>query len=112
MDADTARELLQDERRRLQATHDAMEAAVAEQQDSSELSSYDQHPGDTGSETFEREKDSSIVESVAQSLTDIDAALARVDDGSYGSCEVCGRPIADERLEALPAARHCVEHAR
>lgn len=41
-------------------------------------------------------------------MVDIDAAIARLDDGTYGACEACHRPIAPERLEALPHARYCV----
>jgi RNA polymerase-binding transcription factor DksA len=44
-------------------------------------------------------------------LGQIEAALARMDDGSYGTCEVCGRPIAEERLRALPLTSLCREHA-
>ena len=40
----------------------------------------------------------------------VNAALARLDDGTYGLCEVCGEPIADERLATVPAARFCVDH--
>ena len=45
-------------------------------------------------------------------LREIDATLARIADGTYGRCEVCGEPIAAGRLEARPAARTCVAHAR
>ena len=41
-------------------------------------------------------------------VVDIDAAIARLDAGTYGSCETCDRPIAGERLEAIPHARHCI----
>lgn len=43
-------------------------------------------------------------------LADVDAALGRLDDGTYGRCEVCGGPIDDARLSALPATRACAEH--
>ncbi len=111
MDPDTARGLLTAERERLSETLAAVTADVDAQKESmSELSSYDQHPGDLGSDTFEREKDESIVESVRASLDDVDAALARVDDGSYGRCVRCGETIPDERLEAVPATRYCLRH--
>jgi RNA polymerase-binding transcription factor DksA len=73
-----------------------------------EISSYDQHQADLGTETFEREKDLSILEQVEAELADVAHALERLDDGTYGVCEACGKPIGDERLEALPAARFCV----
>ncbi len=75
----------------------------------SELSLVDQHPADIGTETFEREKDLSILEQVEAQLRDVDRATARLDDGTYGTCEACGRPIDAARLEARPATRVCLE---
>jgi RNA polymerase-binding transcription factor DksA len=62
------------------------------------------------SETFEREKDFSILEQVEAELTDVQRALQRLDDGTYGLCDACHEPIPDERLEAQPAARFCMSH--
>jgi RNA polymerase-binding transcription factor DksA len=66
-------------------------------------------PASHGSETFEREKDLAIVESLEHELAELEAALQRIDDGSYGIDEVTGEPIAPERLEARPAARTNVD---
>jgi DnaK suppressor protein len=44
-------------------------------------------------------------------LADVERALKKLDEGTYGSCEVCGQPIAPARLEAMPATRYCVQHA-
>lgn len=111
MDANTARKLLTAERERLEETREGVWTDVEAQKESTqELSAVDQHPGDLGTETFEREKDASIAESVDAELAEIDAAFHRVDEGSYGVCEVCGKQIPDERLEAVPATRHCIEH--
>ena len=44
-------------------------------------------------------------------LADVERAIAKIDDGNYGTCETCGEPIAPARLEAMPASRFCVEHA-
>jgi RNA polymerase-binding transcription factor DksA len=74
-----------------------------------ELSHYDQHPADTASDTFEREKDLSILEQLEAELEEIEAALARLDDGTYGVDEVTGEPIDPERLDALPTARTNVD---
>jgi RNA polymerase-binding transcription factor DksA len=71
----------------------------------SELSDYDQHPADTASETFEREKDVSILERLEAELAELQAALERIDAGTYGIDEVTGEPIAPERLAVLPTAR-------
>ncbi|HEX3540936.1 MAG TPA: TraR/DksA C4-type zinc finger protein [Acidimicrobiales bacterium] len=74
-----------------------------------ELSTVDQHPADAGTEVFDREEVLSVRQSVEAELDDIDRALAKVDDGTYGKCEICGKDIGAERLEAFPAARLCVE---
>ena len=82
----------------------------SETENLSELSSIDQHQADVGSETFEREKDISILEQIEAELEDVEHALHRLDDGTYGTCEVDGKPIPADRLEAMPAARFCLEH--
>jgi DnaK suppressor protein len=61
------------------------------------------------SQVFEQERDLAMRERASQHLEAVDAALARHDDGSYGTCIRCGRAIAPERLEALPWAAHCIE---
>jgi RNA polymerase-binding transcription factor DksA len=63
-----------------------------------------------GTETFEREKDLSILEQVEAELADVEHALRRLDEGTYGTCEIDGKPIPEDRLEAMPAARLCLEH--
>lgn len=77
----------------------------SESDEVSELADYDQHPADMGTETFEREKDLSILESLESELAELEAALQRVEDGTYGIDEVTGEPIPPERLEAYPTAR-------
>ena len=69
-----------------------------------------QHPADSASDAFEREKEFSILEQVEAELHDVQRALQRLDDGTYGTCEACHAPIGDERLAALPAARFCLQH--
>ena len=114
MDTDLARQRLADERARLDGVKSTFDdEGLTEQSESDsvgELSSYDQHQADMGTETFEREKDLSILEQVEAELADVEHALRRLDEGSYGTCEVCGKTIPDERLEAMPATRLCVEH--
>lgn len=107
MDLDEARQRLLAERERVQSLIDGLddELSVSEQESSGELAAYDQHNADSGSETFEREKDASIRDSLERERGEIDAALARVDDGTYGVDEETGDPISDERLDALPWAR-------
>ena len=84
----------------------------SESEELSELSNYDQHPADTGTETFEREKDLSILDSLEAELGELEAALQRVVEGTYGIDEVTGEPIAPERLEAVPTARTNVDTER
>lgn len=65
---------------------------------------------ESGADTFYMERDQSLLERVRSDLDDVDSALRRLEEGSYGHCEACGEPIADERLEAMPAARFCLVH--
>ena len=112
-DADGARTALHEERARLQQIRAGLAGeavdGVSEQDALAELSFVDQHPADIGTETFEREKDLSILEHVDAQLADVDRALGRIDDGSYGTCEACGREIDEDRLRARPAARFCID---
>jgi DnaK suppressor protein len=61
------------------------------------------------SQVFEQQRDLALRDRNEQQLAAVDAALARLDDGTYGLCARCGRPIAPERLDALPWAAHCIE---
>lgn len=113
MDADHARRLLEDERARLEQVHRGFDdehlTDESERESVAELSGSDQHQADSGTETFEREKDLSILENVEAELADIEHALERLTDGTYGRCEACSRPIDEERLEAMPATRLCLQ---
>jgi DnaK suppressor protein len=60
-------------------------------------------------QVFEQQRDLALRERAEQHLALVDAALARLDDGTFGTCLRCGRQIAPERLEALPWAAHCIE---
>lgn len=75
----------------------------------SELSSYDNHPADLGSEVFERGKDIALKENVEIQLMKIEDALAKIASGSYGKCDICGKEIPAERLEAVPESTMCLE---
>ncbi|HCJ57002.1 TraR/DksA C4-type zinc finger protein [Lutispora sp.] len=74
----------------------------------SELSSYDNHPGDIGTETFEAEKNFSFRNNDKFVIGEANDALKKIEDGSYGFCEHCGEEIAEERLDILPYARLCI----
>lgn len=84
----------------------------SQREDLSSLSAVDQHPADQGTETFDRERDLSLREQVEGELVEVARALVRLDRGTYGRCEACGRPIGAERLAAEPAARLCLDDQR
>jgi DnaK suppressor protein len=111
MNKATARKRLEEERERLQGIRDDLQREQDESVSDTggELSSFDQHPGDSGTETFEMEKNVSLREQVDDELREIEAAFQRLERGTYGTCQACGKPIGDERLEAMPATRFCVE---
>ncbi|MBE3596263.1 MAG: TraR/DksA C4-type zinc finger protein [Hydrogenibacillus sp.] len=74
-----------------------------------ELSQYDNHPADTAGDLFEREKDVALMNDAFEQLSEIDAALERLNRGRYGLCEACGRPIDPKRLLVVPTARRCIQ---
>jgi DnaK suppressor protein len=102
---------LEEERTRLQGIRDDLqrEQDEASTETAGELSSFDQHPGDIGTETFEKERNVSLLEQVENELVEVGAAFQRLERDTYGICQACGRPIGDERLEAMPATRFCVD---
>jgi DnaK suppressor protein len=69
---------------------------------------YRDHMADQGSATFARELDATLEERARESLTQIERALERIEQGTYGICSRCGAPIAAARLEAMPAADLCI----
>ena len=111
MDDQHARQRLEEERARLLQVRETFdgESDESERDSMNELSGMDQHQADVGTETFEREKDLSILENVQSELAEIEHALERINDGTYGRCEACGRPIAEDRLDAMPATRLCLD---
>jgi RNA polymerase-binding protein DksA len=107
VDLDDRRTQLLDLRSRvLGAAHDIVEGDV----DDGELSSAagDQHLADHASEMLDREVDESLEENAELLVRDIDQALRKIDDGTYGKCERCGQDIPEERLDAVPYASLCV----
>ena len=107
-DSEHARERLEHERDRVTELISGLRSEGLDEEESAqsgELTHYDQHPADQASETFEREKDLSILERLEADLVEIEAALQRVDEGTYGVDENTGEPIDPERLDAVPTAR-------
>ena len=71
----------------------------------------DEHDPEGATIAFEREQLRALTTQAAARLGEIDEALARVDDGTYGICAACGEPIGRGRLEARPTASRCIDHA-
>lgn len=90
----------------VQRMRQAAQLGVVEMTD--ELSMYDQHCGDLGSDMFEREKDMGLQEMLESRLAQVEHALAQLDQGTYGRCEICGEQIDPKRLERLPFAALCI----
>ena len=72
----------------------------------------DNHLGDTATALYDRELDEGLEAGAQQTLAEIDAALRRMDEGTYGICEACGKPIGAERLAAIPWTRLCIDDQR
>jgi DnaK suppressor protein len=96
--------LLQAERTELQAQ--LKELGFANQGDTG--LSYDSNFADSSQVTAERGEAERLATELRESLEEVDAALVRLEAGSYGVCEACGKPIGEARLEAMPAARFCI----
>lgn len=111
MDKHKTKQLLEAERARLAEVLVAARAlrTGAEQAAQQELISIDQHPAEQATESLDREIDSTVEQRVNAELEEVEAALQRLEEGRYGLCEVCGKPIAEGRLEAMPATRYCVD---
>lgn len=77
--------------------------------DAGDLSAYGQHMADAGTDTFDRDFALSMVASEQEALSEIDAAIKRIRDGTYGVCEITQKPIAKERLLAVPFTRYSAE---
>jgi YteA family regulatory protein len=77
-----------------------------------ELSTYDNHPADLGTETWKRSQEMAVAGLLEQSLAEVEAAERRLEEGRYGVCERCGRAIPAERLQARPEARFCIRCQR
>lgn len=72
---------------------------------------YDENFADSGQVAAEQGETRSLALQLREQLDEVETALARLDDGTYGTCEVCGEAIPDPRLEALPTTRWCITHA-
>lgn len=115
MDLDRFRTALLDERTRIE---DAIEylhrenPGTLEDETEEMIGGSDNHLGDAAAGTLDREIDYTLEGHSEQVLEQIEAALGRIDAGTFGTCTNCGRAIAEERLEARPWATLCIECQR
>ena len=110
IDTNRFRETLLEERTRVVAAienlHEDHSGSLSDE--AGEETAYDNHLADTATETYDRELDYTLEENSEHVLGEIDAALKRIDEGTYGTCTNCGKPIPEERLEARPWATLCI----
>jgi RNA polymerase-binding transcription factor DksA len=108
------RQRLLDERAELETQLTTIEETsfATSQSDMSGEVSFDEENADAGTFTFERERDLSIENNVRDLMGKIDRALARMDEGVYGVCSRCGKPIEKARMKALPYVDLCIKDAQ
>jgi DnaK suppressor protein len=116
-DIDTApyRARLEEERGRLRSAVQFLErdnpGSLADE--TGELATAgENHMGEMATAMHDRELEGGLEEGAQQTLRDVEDALKKIEDGSYGVCEVCGRPIGADRLSAIPWARLCIDDQR
>ncbi len=116
IDVDRFRTMLQEERERVAGALAYLEKETpgSMEDETGDLvsGSADQHMADNATETYDRELDYTLEENDQTVLAEIDAALERTDQGTYGVCTRCGKPISEERLEAMPWAALCIDCKR
>jgi RNA polymerase-binding protein DksA len=113
LETDRFRQLLLEERERVQGALAYLQQenpGTIEEETGDE--SYDNHLADVATVTFDREMDYTLEDNSESVLNAIDAALARITEGTYGTCVNCGKLIPVERLEALPWAQLCIDCKR
>jgi len=115
IDSERFRTTLLEERDRVRAAIDYLhEENPGSLEDETEeiLGSVDNHLAEAATATLDREIDYTLEENAEQVLQQINEALERIDDGTYGTCQRCSRSIAEERLEARPWATLCIDCQR
>ena len=113
VDVGRFREALLEERRRvveaIDYLHKENPGTIEEETEDETL---DNHLAETATATLDREIDYTLEENSEHVLTAINEALERIEDGTYGICAICGKPIGEERLAAIPWATHCIDCKR
>jgi RNA polymerase-binding transcription factor len=111
-DLEKYRTLLKAKRAELYGDVKTMRSDVLGNKSSGNLSNTPQHMADQGTDNYEQEFTLGLVEFERRLLSEIDEALGRIADGTYGICELTGRPISAARLQAKPWAKYCIDAAR
>jgi RNA polymerase-binding protein DksA len=105
--------MLAEERARVSNAIDHLHESNSDSlEDETEEETYDNHLADSATATLNREIDYTLEENSENVLDAIDGALLRIENGTFGTCVRCGRPIAEERLEAIPYATRCIDCQR
>ncbi len=113
IDTDRYRQRLLEERQHVAGAIENLHAEnPGSLEDETEERTLDNHLAENATGTVDREIDYSLEENSTAVLQAIDASLARIDAGTFGTCESCGKPIGAERLDARPWARLCIECKR
>ena len=112
LDLDHFRTELEVELERLRAARKGVNHEDSVTEESGDLSTGAGELADTATDTYMRELDEGLEENADHLIGEVEAALGRIEDGTYGTCAVCGKPIASERLEAVPWATLCIEDKR
>ena len=113
VDVDRFRDLLQEERQRVvEALEYLQKENPGSIEDETDDETTDNHLAETATVTLDREIDYTLEENSEHVLSSIDGALGRIDEGTYGNCVSCGKPIAEDRLAAIPWATQCIDCKR
>jgi RNA polymerase-binding protein DksA len=113
MNTDRYRDILIEERTRVSAAiNNFHENNTRSLEDETEEETYDNHLADSATATLNREIEYTLEENSEHVLRAINEALQRIDEGTFGTCGRCGKPIAEERLEAIPYANRCIDCKR
>lgn len=99
-----------DPRAALQEERDQLKAQLGELGADGGIA-YDENFADSGQVAAEQGENRALIGQLEETLTEVERALAKLDEGTYGRCEVCGTEIGEARLEAMPATRYCIDHA-
>lgn len=95
----------------LTAERDHLAAQINSLEPGQNNSQVDDNFADSGQVAAEQGENQALASQLRNELAEVERALAKLDDGTYGRCEACGEQIAPARLEAMPAARFCINHA-